>query len=32
MCMDDIKLFALNEKELEAIKQAVRDYNDDMGM
>ena len=30
--MDDIKLFAKNEKELETLIQAVRIYNQDIGM
>ena len=29
MYMDDIKLFAKNEKELETLIQAVRIYSDD---
>ena len=32
MYMDDIKLFAKNEKELETQIQAVRIYNQDIGM
>ena len=32
MYMDDIKLFAKNEKELETLIKAVRIYNDDIGM
>ena len=32
MYMDDITLFAKNEKELETIIQAVRIYSDDIGM
>ena len=32
MYMDDIKLFAKNEKELEILIQAVRIYNQDIGM
>ena len=32
MYMDDIKLFAKNEKELETLKQAVRIYSQDIGM
>ena len=32
MYMDDIKLFAKNEKELEAHIHAVRTYNQDIGM
>ena len=30
--MDDIKLFAQNEKELETLIQAVRTYSDDIEM
>ena len=30
--MDNIKLFAKNEKELEALKQIVRIYSQDIGM
>ena len=30
MCMDDIKLFAKNEKELETLIQAARIYNQDI--
>ena len=30
--MDDIKLFAKNEKELETLIQAVRIYSQDIGM
>ena len=30
--MDDIKLFAKNEKELETLKQVVRIYSQDIGM
>ena len=30
--MDNIKLFAKNEKELETLIQAVRIYNDDAGI
>ena len=30
--MDDIKLLTKNEKELEILIQAVRKYNDDIGM
>ena len=30
--MDDIKLFAKNEKELETLIQAVRIYSDDIGL
>ena len=30
--MDDIKLFAKNEKELETLIHAVRIYNQDIGM
>ena len=32
MYMDDIKLFAKNEKELETLIQAVRIYSDDIEM
>ena len=32
MYMDDIKLFAKNEKELETLILAVRIYSDDIGM
>ena len=32
MYMDDIKLFAKNEKELEILIQALRIYSDDIGM
>ena len=32
MYMDDIKLFAKNEKELEILIQAMRIYCDDIGM
>ncbi len=32
MYMDDIKLFAKNEKELENLIQAVRIYSQDIGM
>ena len=32
MYMDDIKLFAKNEKELETLIQAVEIYNQDIGM
>ena len=32
MYMDDIKLFAKNEKELEALIHAVRIYSQDIGM
>ena len=32
MYMDDIKLFAKNEKELETIIHAVRIYSQDIGM
>ena len=32
MYMDDIKLFAKNEKELETQIQAVRIYSQDVGM
>ena len=32
MYMDDIKLFAKNEKELETLIQAVRIYSQDIGM
>ena len=32
MYMDDIKLFAKNEKELETLKQTVRIYCQDIGM
>ena len=32
MYMDDIKLFAKNEKELETLIQAVRIYSRDIGM
>ena len=32
MYMDDIKLFAKNEKELETLKHAVRIYNQDVGI
>ena len=32
MYMDDIKLFAKNEKELETLLQAVRIYSQDIGM
>ena len=32
MYMDGIKLFAKNEKELETLIQAVRIYNQDIGM
>ena len=30
--MDDIKLFAKNQKELETLKQTVRIYSQDIGM
>ena len=30
--MDDIKLFAKNKNELEALKHTVRIYNQDIGM
>ena len=30
--MDDIKLFAKNEKELETLKQTARIYSQDIGM
>ena len=32
MYMDDIKLFAKNEKELETLKETVRIYSQDIGM
>ena len=32
MYMDDIKLFANNQKELETLMQAMRIYNQDIGM
>ena len=32
MCIDDIKLFTKNEKELETQIQAVRIYSQDIGM
>ena len=32
MYMDDIKLFAKNEKELEALIHPVRIYSQDIGM
>ena len=32
MYMDDIKLFAKNEKELETLKHTVRIYSHDIGM
>ena len=32
MYMDDIKLFAKNEKELETLIQAVRIYSQDIGI
>ena len=32
MYMDDIKLFAKNEKELETLIDAVRIYSQDIGM
>ena len=32
MCMDDIKLFAKNGKELETLKHAVKIYSQDLGM
>ena len=32
MYMDDIKLFAKNEKELEALMHTVRIYSQDIGM
>ena len=32
MYMDDIKLFAKNEKELEALIQAVRIFSQSLGM
>ena len=32
MYMDDIKLFAENEKELETLTHAVRIYSQDIGM
>ena len=32
MYMDDIKLFATNEKELETLIQTVRIYSQDIGM
>ena len=32
MCMDDIKLFAKNEKELETLIHTVRIYSQDIGM
>ena len=32
MYMDDIKLFAKNENELERLIHAVRIYNQDIGM
>ena len=32
MCMDDIKLFAKNGKELETLIQTVRIYSEDVGM
>ena len=32
MYRDDIKLFAKNEDELEALKQAVKIYSQDIGM
>ena len=32
MYMNDIKLFAKNEKELEILRQAVRIYSQNIGM
>ena len=32
MYMDDIKLFTKDEKEWETLRQAVRIYNEDLGM
>ena len=32
MYMDDIKLFAKNEKEFETLTQAVRTYSENIGM
>ena len=32
MYMDDIKLFAKNEKELETLKHTIRIYSQDIGM
>ena len=32
MYMDDIKVFAKNERELETLIQTVRIYNQDIGM
>ena len=32
MCMDDMKPFAKNEKELETLIHGVRIYNPDIGM
>ncbi len=32
MYMDDIKLFAKNEKELETLIQTIRIYSQDIGM
>ena len=32
MYMDDIKLFAKNEKELKTLKQTVRIYSEGVGM
>ena len=32
MYMDDIKLFAENEKEFETLIQTIRIYNQDIGM
>ena len=32
MCMDDIKLFAKNEKELDTLIHAVRIYSQGIGM
>ena len=32
MCMDDIKLFANNKKELETLIQAVKIYSQDIGI
>ena len=32
MCLDNIKLFAKNERELETLIHAVRIYSQDIGM
>ena len=32
MYMDDIKIFAKNEKELETLVQTIRIYSQDIGM